>query len=1143
MLVFKRAIHFALSFALAFSPTLAWAAADRAPASAAPTFKAQSKSAYTKNLAKQKRSGRQAASVSASASARRSTSGAPRSLAVDPRYGKAEDSRFAYSGGVLNQFFPTYETKQGAVYLQQTEGVNGRAGMQITRANGVEEILVDEKGDGTVNRKLVGKDNITVVSTNPYNGVFTKIEIQDHRSGGNIRTLLRMNPDLKTFRLSSVKLETNKIDGYGVRVGRMCDLEPEMLAPVAAFKDIIDHLPKNSEDAMACRMNRLQELFLDPSCKTPEFQSSIKDITQALAKILTSRGTSPGRFLQCVEDRGFAFHSARIQQNFMSTLNGAMAIMNPHGFQTADAANPNSCEPLLEIADLGAGHLKPTIKVSEMLMNQVKLIKCDSKWPDVAAWDGKQVVISQTSARIVNKIGEKGATASQAYADVLMHELMHSTDLLRVPYESLVGNIGKCCASPFPDGDMSRSACAAMEVARQERVPRQNMETNLSLNVPGFNDLVEMTEGQMGGDSEEFMGNWLAALQTDPRALTAWAAIRDCEKYPTGSREKASCVEKPKHDIVNFSNGFMSKQCRPIESRLGRTIDCKALKKGYADALRTGSPLDPAALRARSNSVPVTIDGSAPIQVGTIPISILSSAEFTIAPIDVGSFYDISHIALDIVPEGTTARVSSRVVNRNPYTIVKPGSGSSRPPVATSKRSRVRPPSDESAVKANLAEIARLKRTMVPPVANAPAPDVPSSDKTESLPNVEQANTSLPTTVVESGNNPSAIAPVNNPSKSARTTDAKPDAGTSRWARSANISSTPKSAPIVNAAPVIAAANQNSNPDANQNSTNSSDSQGSTGNTSPYGGPSSRPNVMSADAMPIYRGSGATSNQLGTSNRLGPGSRYAGPASESADTTVTTGSVKTANAALQLAANLRNYVLNNALPSAQAAAPFVAPKFDRDPASVSEPVSPGATTASYQSSSSSTSSTNSSRNSGSVSKAASSSQSRNVAAASAPSRSSNTRSSRDDDRDERDKDPKSSDDKAGGSKAAGTVNKSSEASSSPEAEVAAANATSPSVRIAIARQIREVERSGWAARLPDATSVAAYLSDSKTFSNTQAELARSRPESPTLTEALLIWRNVRVKTTSGFRGSMAPNPAQCLKEDVVKKKFIPTSCG
>lgn len=588
MLVLKRATCLLLSFVLVYSPSLALARSGVKSRK----FEPQDKEAFKKAWAK--RDARTAAK-------QRKKTAASRSVASAPSPG-------SISGAVESVYRPVRIQGKDYVY-SQIPGKNGRVQAQMIAGKDFEELLVDEYGTGTASTWKVARGNVEVTASRPLKGAFTQIDVRERRAKAFVNVRLQLNPDFKTYRVVASSIDPYKVDHQverpsSARIQIMCEDQvrgDELLKGVKSMQDLLDYFGgnrNNLESGLTCTLNRYSELIFDRSCSSGEFANSTQDMAAGLAKIFGSIGDHSGpkstlfpngrpRYLQCLNDLGFARYSAQAQTHYANMAGGAreMVRKETHRPPSVEAAEANSCQKIdqLKVYKSGTDQVTSALPLSTLVTNTKyqRPFVCSSAQTN----DGEY---NQQTGQISFKHGSKemarlyGGDAASGYASLAFHEMLHQAGLPEQPNEDLIKNLQDCCASPKPDSARSIKACGDVTTYIKKL---QNLsdaeERGTAMKIPGYAELRARLEHRVGAaEAQEIMANWYEGLNKDPKASQAVREQEDCMAKPNASLDRCQ----------NGSDGRIRDYTKRFFTDLGsRTIEnqreLKTVVNDLADAV------------------------------------------------------------------------------------------------------------------------------------------------------------------------------------------------------------------------------------------------------------------------------------------------------------------------------------------------------------------------------------------------------------------------------------------------------------------------------------------------------------------------------------------------------------------------------
>lgn len=616
----KNSLCVVLSWLLAFSPTVAFA--RPAPPAKSRRFEAVSKTAYQKKLAHE--------------AAKKPARKANAAVASTPPLPLT--SRLMTGGEALKALYPTVRTKKNKdLIVLQEPGVRGKAKRQIIRGADFEEILLDERGTGTASVWEVTRGDVTFTATNPLNGKFTKLTVEDKRKGAVIKTKYYLNADAKTYRLAKVDVASYEVDHYAFNNPIACTRDilgsnGEAATSMGQFEKLLKELQektqKPADAALKCKLQRMQNLLFDSTCTDGDFKASMAAMTEGLAIIMTSRGTTNPGYLQCIEDRGFALNSAKLQGVLSDKLNAAMTALKSMGYSDAELYD-DKCEPITDpsIVLQGGRVTVPGLTMNPFSGNS-KLFRCDSNIRDPAENVDGLITLGRTADAMPAALKHKFMSdPAKAYAEVMTHELLHSTGLKENPDEALVSDLQECCADPTygkrKNGKQrTNGACADVDDYADKQYRAQIGETLLSGMGPGYDNMENAATALLGDQSPAFMRQYLGDFMKDKKTARSLATFRACFAKAGGNADaEAACAQPMNDQLLTFTQNFVHDECPSYAKHAtttGRGLSCDSLRDTFTTAIRSQIQM------VRSGNVP-----AAPVGGTTISLSPASVAAAT----------------------------------------------------------------------------------------------------------------------------------------------------------------------------------------------------------------------------------------------------------------------------------------------------------------------------------------------------------------------------------------------------------------------------------------------------------------------------------------------------------------------------------
>ncbi len=614
MPVFKRAVSLMLSIVLVYSPSLVWA---REAATPPKRFTAESPEAYEKQLNKHL----QKAATQKTHSSKTTThkqvqviAKAQQSPAKEKRHpaGKREQLQSKFDQAIGTMYRPVHF--KGEDYtVTQVAGRGKRLKSQMIKGKDFEEIMVDENNTGTASLWKVTKGLTEITASHPYKGTFSQIDIRQRRAKAFINAHLQINPDLKTYRIANYRIEPFHVDHYEPQIALACTsqlTDKSSTDGIDSLKTLLaniggDHATPQA--ALQCKLSHLQEAFFDKSCYAGKFAGSAAPMSQAVANIFGSLDPNhkgKARYLQCLNEQGFAYYAAQMEGDFvaMTTTAGDAADNDTVRPLASSMSEANICTPIDRV-DILAGQTVLRQQSLADLPPQLGLYRpftCDETIhydSDFRQDTTRQVAFSLSAAQMAQP--KNYGNAVDGYAFLMFHELLHKAGIPQHPNESLVDQLQNCCADPDPNSKRSEQSCAELSVYAEQMKLLAVEDSPLAIYMHGYKDLSALANAQMGTQSEAFKAQWVAGLKADPDASKAWTELKRCDD--ASPNDTSACDLSAQRAIKKYNDQFMDRQCPKLKAKSDTkySISCSGLKATFDNNLK----------RSNQTSVPVPILG------------------------------------------------------------------------------------------------------------------------------------------------------------------------------------------------------------------------------------------------------------------------------------------------------------------------------------------------------------------------------------------------------------------------------------------------------------------------------------------------------------------------------------------------------
>lgn len=619
MLVIKRALSLVLSTMLAV-PVNVWARTEHA---AKPSSKAAAHVARPK-LRKGFVAVDKAAIKSASRTPSRSQRKPASQVAADQPMTPAQ---------ALHSVMPPMTSKNGFKVVD-VEGKQKRLKSRTVSKGDYRQIIADEDDDGFADVYEVTKGNMTTKAYRPYRGKFTRIDIQDRRKAVEVNSVLMLDPDTQKYRIvrsqvhkyvaaNSINPEAESQSAFantkttarkiGLETAGMC---AEQVTQINSFeqllKQIQDAVDGNKITSLECKLNRYQDLFFDKSCDSGDFKKSKVDMIKGLAKLMGSVDSkSPSQYLQCLTEKGYGAHSARIQ-NFLATRlqNAKEVLKNEAGWDDSKFAD-NNCERL-EKVDVKKENGKFTSKKLTEVVSATPgpVFNCSEApklSPPPAAqffYETQKVSLYTNSAPISSSYG---IAAQDAYGSIMMHELLHYSGLNQSA-ENLIEQAQNCCAPNKYSASSTTNACNSLA----KRARDEKMISALSQS-PGYLDVVRGVGGILeSSEADKFMDNFSVSFASSPQGIKALKTLESCLASANGDAALITgCRTQIKIAAATYAKAYIPQIACPQwkSDYTTASLDCKTTTDRIVEVMdpREGQQSDIVVMGKKSKAEPISV--------------------------------------------------------------------------------------------------------------------------------------------------------------------------------------------------------------------------------------------------------------------------------------------------------------------------------------------------------------------------------------------------------------------------------------------------------------------------------------------------------------------------------------------------------
>lgn len=505
-----------------------------------------------------------------------------------------ETPKEKFERDVQSLFGASVKTNFGQMNVRQRRDQAGRVRKQIVVGPGFSEIQVDSDADGTIDFWEVSRGKKTVSVSHPNRGRFLRLEVSERFAQGlqNSTYLLDLNGRsynlLKTeFTGSGVVYRSTGAPGFEPDEGSPPETISASITPSVAPIDSGSRVELSDQDlsqwkeyqskildeALLCEndnsaMNRLASFQRDwwkilkfevkentdqlvkkikdspmfhSSCKAPERSKDYEALVRGLADVMlqSSKGQpmpsnkSRGRHLRCLENSGLGVSAARIEREFMKSIQGV-----------SDAP-----------------------------------IRCDWKegpeglsMPATTSYSDAQITVHMCLAQ--NGKGMNLDRAVNNYQNVLLHELLHVSGIR----DEVVAHAAQaCCGDP---SENRVKACAKLDEIVGSKLRLEQIETYLSRVSSEAVPMVALLKRTFGNeDADRLYEKILLGLdkydtKNYPEGFLSDAEFTKCVR----SSSVDVCRAQWKSEIEKFITNFFAKDCQKLVLGENRR-NCKAVAK------------------------------------------------------------------------------------------------------------------------------------------------------------------------------------------------------------------------------------------------------------------------------------------------------------------------------------------------------------------------------------------------------------------------------------------------------------------------------------------------------------------------------------------------------------------------------------
>lgn len=612
MLVFKRALSLALSAMLA------------CPASA-----------FARN---EKSNSRRGFVPAASAFERSRTKG------VSRRQPTSISPQQMSPGLALASVMPKSMGKRRDVQVVEVKGKGNRLKSRTITKPGYQELIVDNDGDGKADVFEVTRGAVTVKSYRPYLGQFTHMDFTERRVKGEIKSSLVFSSRTKRYELVSIefvpyKAQLDPVTNGSVKVGDMCSDDASKLASFEELlKQIKDSVGGEKSLALNCKLQTYQDLFFDKSCNSGEFASSKNDMIRGLSKIMASRdANTSGRpqYLQCLEQNGYGYHSAKIQDILAQKLvNARNKMATAANWTDADFMN-KSCEPIekVEIQKPSGGTTKK--KFTDLVLDDSKAPKLISCQNDSRCWgkhfeESNTISMCSTSSQIS---AGYGTAAEDAYGSVMFHELLHASGMSDDD-EPLIKDMQNCCAPNKYTAQDTDNACAL--VKKRSTDDRFMAVLSQSAMYVEYRRYLVAKLGSVKAD--EYLRALAIGFKDSPEGMSELRTFDQCSKNSVGDVNKAeTCKKNLLYAVGKFTHKFTNEKMCGVWAVTAPNVKCNEIVE-----------ISDQTFQYSVNDIVVSAGGSRNVDLLSAPPAIIT--EISALDVSPALTLDFSAIAATIPP-------------------------------------------------------------------------------------------------------------------------------------------------------------------------------------------------------------------------------------------------------------------------------------------------------------------------------------------------------------------------------------------------------------------------------------------------------------------------------------------------------------
>jgi hypothetical protein len=594
MLVLKRALSLAISTALAF-PVNVWARSEQPHAPHAKPAHTKGFVAVDKPSTKQKSvkvktsSAKPLKAVSAPSSKFKAVASAPLKNAGRKPASQNSKDNFPEAGKVLSATMPKKGGKHGDYQVSFVPGKGKRLKSRVLTKGDFREIMVDEDEDGTADVFERTRGSLTMKAYRPYRGNFTHIEYTDRRAESMVITKFLLDPRKKGYQLLSVNVEPYRlmnestVNRNGVVTGELCEVDARSLGGFEKFlEDLRKKMGGPKQSAVECKLKRFQDALFDKSCDDKkEFRESKEKMIAGLADLIASRGSEPPKLLQCLEKKGYAYHSNKITEKINAYLHAARTTLKENSNWTDDQFDDNSCDRLETVQvkkPTGELEEKPQSFQEVFAKKYPPLFQCRNFDGAFGSYDPKSARIFLKAPAAKMEAGYSIA-APDAYASLMMHELLHSTGI-NENEETLIKNLQVCCAVSSASSEFKSAACNAVD-SRQRSEQTMAKVSQLS----GYPQFYMKIQEQLGTQASDFIDTWALNYLETPEGKESTATYGRCYKAAGQDADAQNkCGEALMKDLQAYTPKYLADRCPDFKKYRGtQNVDCNKLKGAFDD--------------------------------------------------------------------------------------------------------------------------------------------------------------------------------------------------------------------------------------------------------------------------------------------------------------------------------------------------------------------------------------------------------------------------------------------------------------------------------------------------------------------------------------------------------------------------------